>query len=636
MIKKLFLENFKSISDPIELKFSNLTLIFGLNNVGKSSVIQSLDLISNLSEKFELPLITNYKNYGSYESIINKDNSKNVAKIGFDFFKRQENSYVQYTFAKNFSTFEIYDDFKNKAELIQSLHFDNLGYVNINNINKSQKSFMQLVSQIDKIASENKTFFAKLNNYLIDLKKDKTYNYILDKLSRSYEKIQNQDDLNLIPKQVKIIFDNIEITGEELIPNFIKKNKKKLDELKDNLDLDISFRKLFDPYFLTSEDIKHKCIELNLSDNGKLFFQKQLSLRVFHHIYINSITSDDINLNSRLRQRLHRFDQLKINSDDELKLIHKNLDNIIKFCRAATKKDTKNKKIKLSDLIYKNITDYRLNLSSLDNFDLDLTLLKLIKDVSSSIGVYEENNSLSSFSSRRSGFFNLPYQTRTELISIKRNIPKLNILSNKISNERVYTYKNNNSYLDKIYELKENIEFKEFLIKSLNQLGFEIQDIIVTSDENSFRIKTYRNKNAVDLVDSGTGLKNIISIISQLYEHKYIRGVNDLITCIEEPEANLHPKFQAELGQLFANIAKSKVQQRNQILIETHSQNLTLRILKLIRKGLLVPSDVAFNCIYRDSNNRISVFSPQILEDGSFVGSWPGGFFDEDLYELND
>ena len=97
MIKKLYLENFKSILEPIELNFSNLTLIFGLNNVGKSSVIQSLDLISNLSDKFEMPLITNYKNYGSFESIINKDQPKKEAKIGFDFYQRNQNNFIEYS-----------------------------------------------------------------------------------------------------------------------------------------------------------------------------------------------------------------------------------------------------------------------------------------------------------------------------------------------------------------------------------------------------------------------------------------------------------------------------------------------------------------------------------------------------------
>lgn len=636
MIKKLYLENFKSILEPIELNFSNLTLIFGLNNVGKSSVIQSLDLISNLSDKFEMPLITNYKNYGSFESIINKDQPKKEAKIGFDFYQRNQNNFIEYSFTKNYSTFKVYDDFKKDAELIQSLHFDNHGFVNINEINKSQKSFMQLVSQIEKIVNDNKSYFGKLGNYLNDLKKDKKYSYIFDKLSKSYEASENQEELNLIPQQINIIFDNIEIVGEELIPDFIKINKKKLEEFKNDLDLDIKFKKIFDSFFSTSLEIADKCDELDLSGKGKLFFRKQLSLRFFSHIYINSILSENFNLNPRLKQRLQRFDQIKISNDEELIQIFKNLDNIIKFCKTASKENSKSKKEKLSDLIYKNIVDYKLNLSFLENFDFDLNLLKLIKDINSSIGIYEDDSFQSSSSNRNNVYLNLPYQTRVELFSIRRKTPKTKILNNKISNERVYTYKNNNSYLDKIFELKDDKIFKNFLINSMNQLGFDIKDILVTSDENSFRIKIYRNNSSIDLVDSGTGLKNLISIISQLYEHTNMRGIYDIITCIEEPEANLHPKFQAELGQLFVEIAKTQIHQRNQILIETHSQNLTLRILKLIRKGLLDPSDVAFNCIYRDSNDRISVFSPQILDDGNFVGSWPGGFFDEDLFELND
>ena len=107
MIKKLFLENLKSILNPIELKFSNLTLIFGLNNVGKSSVIQSLDLISNLSEKFELPLITNYKNYGSIENIVNKSFPKNSASIGIDVYQRNQNNNFCYYFSKNNSKIDF-------------------------------------------------------------------------------------------------------------------------------------------------------------------------------------------------------------------------------------------------------------------------------------------------------------------------------------------------------------------------------------------------------------------------------------------------------------------------------------------------------------------------------------------------
>ena len=46
--------------------------------------------------------------------------------------------------------------------------------------------------------------------------------------------------------------------------------------------------------------------------------------------------------------------------------------------------------------------------------------------------------------------------------------------------------------------------------------------------------------------------------------------------------------------------------------------------------------NVAFNCLFLDEKNEVSVFTPEILSNGSFVGSWPEGFFEESLSELYD
>lgn len=49
MITKLFLENFKCFKKQ-ELRFSNLTLLTGVNSAGKSSIIQALLLIKQTFE----------------------------------------------------------------------------------------------------------------------------------------------------------------------------------------------------------------------------------------------------------------------------------------------------------------------------------------------------------------------------------------------------------------------------------------------------------------------------------------------------------------------------------------------------------------------------------------------------------
>ena len=53
MIKKLHLKNFKSHRDT-ELTIKPLTLISGVNNVGKSSVLQSLLLLRQTYKKGNL------------------------------------------------------------------------------------------------------------------------------------------------------------------------------------------------------------------------------------------------------------------------------------------------------------------------------------------------------------------------------------------------------------------------------------------------------------------------------------------------------------------------------------------------------------------------------------------------------
>ena len=59
---------------------------------------------------------------------------------------------------------------------------------------------------------------------------------------------------------------------------------------------------------------------------------------------------------------------------------------------------------------------------------------------------------------------------------------------------------------------------------------------------------------------------------------------------IMEPEGNVHPALQADLADLFA--LTSTKPYNNQFIIETHSEHLILRFLRLIRLGKLDPNDI--------------------------------------------
>ena len=103
------------------------------------------------------------------------------------------------------------------------------------------------------------------------------------------------------------------------------------------------------------------------------------------------------------------------------------------------------------------------------------------------------------------------------------------------------------------------------------------------------------------------------------------------IILIEEPEVHLHPKLEADLADL---IVDSAINRDNQFLIETHSEEFLLRILKSIRKGILKPEDVSVNYITLDKNgsksNKIN-----INKFGQYFTPWKDNLFAERKREFS-
>jgi predicted ATPase len=97
---------------------------------------------------------------------------------------------------------------------------------------------------------------------------------------------------------------------------------------------------------------------------------------------------------------------------------------------------------------------------------------------------------------------------------------------------------------------------------------------------------------------------------------------------VQEPEIHLHPNAQAALGTFFAGISSED----GQLFIETHSDNLVLRLCRHVALGELAEGHVTVFYV-RDENGSKKVTTMRPNDDGVFVPDWPGGFFPQRQHE---
>lgn len=75
-------------------------------------------------------------------------------------------------------------------------------------------------------------------------------------------------------------------------------------------------------------------------------------------------------------------------------------------------------------------------------------------------------------------------------------------------------------------------------------------------------------------------------------------------------------------------------ERNNQVLVETHSEHLVLRLLRRVREGALASGDVAILYVEQHEDGAAFVRRLDVDEDGELAGGWPGDFFSERLDEV--
>lgn len=124
--------------------------------------------------------------------------------------------------------------------------------------------------------------------------------------------------------------------------------------------------------------------------------------------------------------------------------------------------------------------------------------------------------------------------------------------------------------------------------------------------------------------DVGYGVSQLLPIIVQG------ETVEESIITIEQPELHIHPGLQAEFAQFLVESARRR---DNTYLIESHSEHMVLRLQKLIRMKQVEHEDVGIYWV-ENTESGSTIRELPIDVDGEFLETWPNGFFPERMKEI--
>ncbi|MHC1698960.1 MAG: AAA family ATPase [Geobacteraceae bacterium] len=193
-------------------------------------------------------------------------------------------------------------------------------------------------------------------------------------------------------------------------------------------------------------------------------------------------------------------------------------------------------------------------------------------------------------------------------------------------------------YRVKLKRFKEiDLDSPAYLSLSSGSWLDDVDDFIIEMERvpEKKRLTLVDEKNGIEVQphDVGIGISQVLPIVVAALEGKSQLGL------IEQPELHIHPRIQAELGDLFLEAALGEAS--NSFIIETHSEHLLLRLMRRIRESHLQKSgDMPISpenvgVWYVEQYNSSTVVREMPLNKrGDLVKAWPGGFFEEGLREV--
>ncbi|MDE2938756.1 MAG: AAA family ATPase [Chloroflexota bacterium] len=160
------------------------------------------------------------------------------------------------------------------------------------------------------------------------------------------------------------------------------------------------------------------------------------------------------------------------------------------------------------------------------------------------------------------------------------------------------------------------------LLKRVTGVGLRAE----TVPPRSVSIDSLTVSGRVNIVGEGFGANSLIMLLLQL-----VSAEKGATVMIEEPEIHLHPRAQAELAEVLTEAA---LKEDKQVIVTTHSEHITGRLLTLVAEGKLTPDDVAIYAFEKDEKGVCTAKDLRVNSDGTIEGGI-NDFFETNLKEMN-
>lgn len=162
--------------------------------------------------------------------------------------------------------------------------------------------------------------------------------------------------------------------------------------------------------------------------------------------------------------------------------------------------------------------------------------------------------------------------------------------------------------------------FQEIIAHWLRQMGlihdFHVDEIAKGSNRWQAKIRTVKNGPEALLTDVGFGVSQVLPVVTLL---QYVPEGATVI--LEQPEIHLHPLAQANLADVIINAANHR---RIQVILESHSEHLLLRLQRRVADQTIASKDVKL--YFCDSPNGVSKLRSLDLDLFGQIANWPKNF----------